>query len=84
MSNVAIPAAMLLIHEDYVQGAMLQMTGDQGAVLLCAEEHERLCFPPCPCPRLCSGCNASNDSRGVASEKVSEVQVIRGGSQVSS
>ena len=28
---------MLLIHEDYVQGAMLQMTGDQGAVLVCSE-----------------------------------------------
>ena len=47
--------------QDYVQGAMPQMTGDQGAVLLCAEEHERYC-PPTPChfPRLCSGgCNAS-------------------------
>ena len=46
----------------YVQGAMLQMTGDQGAVLLCAEEHERFC-PPRPCPRLCSRCSASDDRR---------------------
>ena len=35
--------------QDYVQGAVLQMTGDQGAVLLCAEEHERYC-PPHPQP----------------------------------
>ena len=36
--------------QDYVQGAVLQMTGDEGAVLLCAEEHERVCPPP-PLPR---------------------------------
>ena len=36
--------------QDYVQGAVLQMTGDQGAVLLCAEEHERCCPPP-PLPK---------------------------------
>ena len=24
------------------------MTGDEGAVLLCAEEHERVCPPPAP------------------------------------
>ena len=24
------------------------MTGDEGAVLLCAEEHERFCPPPAP------------------------------------
>ena len=33
----------------YVQGAVLQMTGDEGAVLLCAEEHENFCpLPPPP------------------------------------
>ena len=40
---------------------MLQMRGDQGAVLVCAQEQERFCQPPHPCPRLswlCSGCNA--------------------------
>ena len=48
--------------QDYVQGAVLQMTGDQGAVLLCAEENECFC-PPSPCPRLCSRCSASDDRR---------------------
>ena len=48
--------------QDYVQGAVLQMTGDQGSVLLCAEEHERFC-PPRPFPRLCSRCSASDDRR---------------------
>ena len=32
------------------QGSVLQMTGDQGAVLLCAEEPERFCPPPHPQP----------------------------------
>ena len=36
--------------QDYIQGAVLLMTGDQGAVLLCAEEHERFCPPP-PLPK---------------------------------
>ena len=36
--------------QDYVQGAMLQMSGDQGAVLLCAEDHERFCSPPPTAP----------------------------------
>ena len=48
--------------QDYVQGAVLLMTGDQGAVLLCAGEHERFCPPP-PLPRLCSRCSASDDRR---------------------
>ena len=39
------------------------MTGDEGAVLLCAEEHERVCPPPRPCPGLCSRCSASDDRR---------------------
>ena len=33
----------------YVQGAVLQMTGDEGAVLLCAEERNMNAFvPPAP------------------------------------
>ena len=35
----------------YVQGAVLQMTGDEGAVLLCAEEHENFCPLPTPQPK---------------------------------
>ena len=57
--NAFVPPAPA---QDYVQGAVLQMTGDQGAVLLCAEEHGRFCHPR-PCPRLCSRCIASNDRR---------------------
>ena len=40
--------------QDYVQGAVLLMTGDQGAVLLCAGEHERFC-PPRPCQDYVQG-----------------------------
>ena len=42
------------------------MTGDQGAVLLCVQRNMNAFVPPRPCPRLCSGCTASDDRRSNA------------------
>ena len=41
--NAFVPPAPA---QDYVRGAVLQMTGDECAVLLCAEEHERFFSQP--------------------------------------
>ena len=49
--------------QDYVQGALLQMTGDQGAVLFVCRGTWTLLSPPRPCPGLCSRCSASDDRR---------------------
>ena len=49
--------------QDYVQGALLQMTGDQGAVLFVCRGTWTLLSPPRPCPGLCSRCSASGDRR---------------------
>ena len=45
--NAFVPAPA----QDYVQGALLPMTGDQGAVLLCAQRNMNAFVPPPPLPK---------------------------------